>query len=157
MDIVAVQDRYAPKGICFGCGSSNSKGLQIKSQWEGDEFIMRFTPSEEHQAFPGIINGGILGTLLDCHSNWCAATALYYENPDEEFPSTVTADFHVKLTRPTPFGVELVVRANIVEIIGKKVIVEAKVFANDKITATCQATFIAVKEGHIAHNAWNKQ
>lgn len=155
MDILAVQDRYAPKGICFGCGSSNPKGLQIKSQWDGDDFVMRFTPGEEHQAFSGIINGGILGTLLDCHSNWCAATAFYYENPNEPFPATVTADFHVKLTRPTPFGIELVVKANIVEIVGTKIIVEAKVLAEDKITATCRATFIAVEDGHPAYHTWN--
>jgi len=155
MDIIAVQDRYAPNGICFGCGSSNPKGLQIKSHWEGDDFVMKFTPMEEHQAFAGIVNGGILGTLLDCHSNWCAATALYYKNPEQGFPSTVTADFHVKLTRPTPFGQELKLIANPIEIDGNKVIVEAKVMAGEKITATCKATFIAVKDGHPAYHRWN--
>ncbi|OLS25101.1 MAG: hypothetical protein HeimC2_19730 [Candidatus Heimdallarchaeota archaeon LC_2] len=154
MDIIAVQDRYSPKGICFGCGSANVKGLQIKSHWEGDDLVMKFTPREEHQAFPGIINGGIIGTLLDCHSNWCAATSFYYKYPNEEFPSTVTGDFHVKLTRPTPYGIELVVKANIFEIDSKKIVVDAKILAGDRITATCRATFFAVGEGHPAHNAW---
>lgn len=155
MDIFAVQDRYAPKGICFGCGASNPKGLQIKSHWEGDELVMQFTPKEEHQAFTGVINGGILGTLLDCHSNWCAATSLYYKHPDQKFPLTVTADFHVKLKRPTPFEIELVVRANVVEIDRNKVIVDARVFSGDKITATCRATFISVEEGHPAFHGWD--
>jgi acyl-coenzyme A thioesterase PaaI-like protein len=154
MDILAVQDRYAPKGICFGCGSANPKGLQIKSRWEGNDFIMKFLPNEEHQAFSGIINGGILGTLLDCHSNWCAATSLYYKNPEKGFPSTVTADFHVKLRRPTPFNVELTVIANVVEIEGNKVITEARILANDQVTSTCRATFIAVEDGHPAYHRW---
>lgn len=154
MGEIAVQDKYAPNGICFGCGSSNSKGLQIKSHWKGDDLVLKFTPSEEHQAFPGIINGGILGTLLDCHSNWCAATAFHNKYPNEEFPSTVTGNFHVTLTRPTPYGIELVVKANIVEIAGKKIVVDAKILVDDKITVTCRATFFAVGEGHPAHNAW---
>ncbi|MHA2030098.1 MAG: PaaI family thioesterase [Candidatus Kariarchaeaceae archaeon] len=155
MDIIAVQDRYAPKGICFGCGSANTKGLQIKSHWEGDDFVMKFTPNEEHQAFSGIINGGILGTLLDCHSNWCAATSLYYKNPEKGFPSTVTGNFHVKLKHPTPFGVELVLKARPIEIDGNKVITEAEVFAEDKLTATCRAVFFAVDDDHPAYHRWN--
>lgn len=68
------QDRYAANGMCFGCGPANKKGLRIKSRWEGDEYVARFTARAEHQAFPGVVNGGIVGTLFDCHSNW-------YERP----------------------------------------------------------------------------
>ena len=154
MDIIAVQDRYAPNGICFGCGSLNSKGLRIKSHWEGDDFVMKFTPSEEHQAFSGTINGGILGTLLDCHSNWCAATSLYYKYPDQGFPSTVTTEFNVTLKRPTPFGEELTIIANSTKIEGNKVTVDARVLVTDKITAICNSIFIAVKDGHPAYHRW---
>ena len=73
---VGVQRRYAPKSICFGCGPANKKGLRIDSKRSENGLELWFTPSEEHQAFPGMVNGGIIGTLLDCHGNWVAAIAL---------------------------------------------------------------------------------
>ena len=79
-----VQRQYAPTSICFGCGPANHKGLQIDSYRKGDGLELKFTPSEEHQAFPGMVNGGIIGTLLDCHGNWAAAIALMDEHGLDE-------------------------------------------------------------------------
>ena len=70
---MSLQDRYAPQNQCFGCGPANSKGLRIKSYVVGDELVAEFTPEAHHIAFAGVLNGGIIGTLLDCHSNWAAA------------------------------------------------------------------------------------
>ena len=70
-----VQRQYAPNSICFGCGPANEKGLQIDSHRCSEGLELRFTPSDEHQAFPGMVNGGIIGSLLDCHGNWAAAIA----------------------------------------------------------------------------------
>lgn len=157
----AAQDRYAPNSICFGCGPANKEGLQIKSHWEGDPldggvFVMHFTPEEAHQAFPGVINGGILGTLLDCHSNWAAATAIMTSKGWDRAECTVTADFHVKLKRPTPFPADLTVKAWITDLEGRTATVHAEVTAegSDKVTATCDGTFVAVKEGHPAYHRW---
>ena len=150
----ADQDRYAPHGICFGCGPANDKGLRIKSHWEGDDFVMRFTPKPEHQAFPGVINGGILGTLLDCHSNWCAATTLVKERGLDEAPTTVTAEFNVKLKRPTPAETELLVIARPTKVEGDMVWTHAEVHANGKVTATCDGLFVAVTPGHPAYHRW---
>lgn len=69
----SVQDTYAPNNMCFGCGPSNQKGLMIKSMVEGDTLVALFSPQSHHQAFDNVLSGGICGTLLDCHSNWCAA------------------------------------------------------------------------------------
>ena len=102
-----VQRQYAPNSICFGCGPANEKGLQIDSHRCEKGLEMRFTPSEEHQAFPGMINGGIIGSLLDCHGNWAAAIALMDAAGLEEPPCTVTATYSISLRRPTPAGVEL--------------------------------------------------
>lgn len=157
---LADQDRYAPNSICYGCGPANEKGLQIKSHWEGEPleegtFVMTFQPAEHHQAFPGVINGGILGTLLDCHSNWAAATALMRHNGWDKPDCTVTADFHVKLKRPTPAGVPLTLRAKVEEITGNdRARIHAEVEAEGKVTATCDGTFVAVKEGHPAYHRW---
>ncbi len=150
----SLQDQFDPNGICFGCGPANKKGLRIKSMVEGDHVVLRYTPAEHHQAFKGAINGGIIGALFDCHCNWTGAFALYKEHPDEEFPSTVTASFEVRLKRPTPYGVELLVKAKPVEIKGNKVTVEAEMYAEGKLTATCTGVFVAVKEGHIAYRRW---
>ncbi len=163
METTADQDRYAPHSICFGCGPANKEGLQIKSHWEGDPagdgvFVMTFDPVEAHQAFPGVLNGGILGSLLDCHSNWCAATAIMADQGWDKPDCTVTADFHVKLKRPTPFPGRLTVKAQPTSIDGRTCKVHAEVWAEvkgeQKITATCDGTFVAVTEGHPAYHRW---
>ncbi len=73
---LAVQERYSPKSICFGCGPANEQGLHIKSFLERDALVARWRAQPHHQAFPGMLNGGITGALLDCHSNWMAAMHL---------------------------------------------------------------------------------
>lgn len=150
----SAQETYGADGVCFGCGPKNEKGLRIRSFWEGDEFVLRFKPEPHHQAFKGTVNGGIIGALFDCHENWCAATALYNKNPEEDFPSTVTSEFSVKLYRPTPFGVELLIKAKPTKFDGKSVTVYAEMFANEKKTASCTGVFVAVKEGHPAFHRW---
>lgn len=150
----ALQDRYAPHNACFGCGPANDKGLRIKSRVEGDEVVATFTPEPHHLAFPGVVNGGILGALLDCHSNWTAAYALMKARGLDSPPCTVTSEFDVKLKRPTPMGAPLRLRAKSVEVDGDKVVVDATIEANGKITATCHGTFVAVKEGHPAFHRW---
>ncbi|MCA1812771.1 MAG: PaaI family thioesterase [Halobacteriales archaeon] len=150
----AVQDQLAPRSICFGCGPMNDKGLHIKSHWEGELFVAHWTPRPEHQAFTGILNGGILGALLDCHSNWCAATTLMKQGKLAELPATVTSEFHVKLKRPTPSGQELLIVARPVEVRDNVVTVEADVRAGDKVTATCRGVFVAVQPGHPAYHRW---
>ena len=62
----SLQETYSPAGICFGCGPANDKGLQINSFVDGDEVVATWTPEPQHQAFPGMLNGGIIGALLDC-------------------------------------------------------------------------------------------
>ena len=101
-DNISVQDKYAPNSICFGCGPANEKGLQIKSFRTENGLKMEFETKDEHQAFPGIINGGIISTLLDCHGNWAATMALMEHSKDEIPPCTVTSTFSLKLKRPTP-------------------------------------------------------
>ncbi len=150
-----VQRTYAPDSICFGCGPANELGLKIDSYRIENGLEMRFTPSLEHQAFPGMINGGIIGTLLDCHGNWAAAIALMDRDQLEEPPCTVTASYDVKLKRPTPFGEELHIVAQIDEIKGDKVTVSLSLEANGKICATGSGLFVAVKEGHPAYHRWS--
>ena len=150
-----VQRQYAANSICFGCGPANEHGLQINSYRTEQGLEMRFTPSEEHQAFPGMVNGGIIGTLMDCHGNWAAAIALMDEQNLDEPPCTVTASYSISLRRPTPTNTELVITAYAEEISGNKVNVRMELKADDKICATGKGLFVAVKEGHPAFHRWN--
>ena len=150
----SLQDQYAKASRCFGCGPANEKGLRIKSFVRMDEVIAEFTPEEFHEAFPGMLNGGIIGALLDCHSNWTAANHLMIQGGLDKPPCTVTADFHVKLKRPTPLDGPVHLRARVVDAHDDRCAIEATLEAGGKITATCRGTFVAVKEGHPAYHRW---
>ena len=153
-DQKSLQEEYAPESICFGCGPANEKGLHIRSFAEGDEIVAEWTAEPHHQAFPGVLNGGIIGSLLDCHSNWAAAYHLMKKRGEDKVPFTVTADFHVKLLRPTPIDGPISLMARVVESTDDRAIVEAELIAGGKVCDTCRGTFVAVKEGHPAFGRW---
>lgn len=150
----ALQDRFAPHNACFGCGPANAKGLRVKTLVAGDETVATWTPEPHHEAFPGVLNGGICGALLDCHSNWTAAWALMRRAGSASPPCTVTSDFHVVLKRPTPTDGPVHLRARVVEIQDDRALIEATLSAKGKVTATCRGTFVAVREGHPAFHRW---
>ena len=152
----SLQETYAPNGVCFGCGVANEKGLRIRSfpNENGEEVIAEWRAEPHHEAFPGMLNGGIIGALLDCHSNWTAAYYLMKQSGKDEPDCTVTADFHVKLRRPTPSDALIKLKARVVESTEDRATIEAELIANDKICATCRGNFVAVKEGHPAYHRW---
>ena len=150
----SLQDTYAPHTACFGCGPANAKGLQIKSFAEGAECVAEYRVQKHHEAFPGVVNGGIIGALLDCHSNWTATWALLRRSGAKVPPCTVTADFHVVLKRPTPSDAVLKLRARASELSDDRAVIDATLEANGKVCATCKGTFVAVKEGHPAFHRW---
>lgn len=145
-----------PNGICFGCGPANEKGLRIRSFPESDdpncEIVCDWQPSPEHQAFEGVMNGGIIGALLDCHSNWTALWHILRRDQLDEAPCTVTGDFHVELLRPTPMDGPVRLTARAVESEGPRVRVTAELHAGGKVTATCTGHFFAVGPGHPAYH-----
>ncbi len=162
MSELSLQEKYAPHSTCFGCGPSNTQGLKIRTMAKPDSGVTPFQAetfaewmgSSHHEAFPGMLNGGIIGALLDCHSNWTAAYQLMREKSEAHPPCTVTADFHVKLMRPTPSQGPVSLEARVVESDGVKVLVEASLSAGGKTCATCKGTFVAVKRGHPAYHRW---
>ncbi len=150
----SLQETYAPQNACFGCGPANEKGLKIRSFVQGDEVVAEWTPQKHHEAFEGVLNGGIIGALLDCHSNWAAAWHLMKKAGENHPPCTVTAEFAVKLTRPTPTNVPVHISAVVTESTDDRAVVDAKLTANGKVCATCHAVFVAVKPGHPAYHRW---
>ena len=151
----SLQERYAPDLICFGCGPANERGLRIRSlPAGGGEVLATWTPQAHHQAFPGMLNGGIAGALLDCHSNWTATYHLMRRAGLDHPPASVTADYHVRFLRPTPTGGPLTIRARVVDSTDDRATVEAEIEARGAVTATCRGTFVAVRPGHPAYHRW---
>lgn len=150
----SIQETFAPKGVCFGCGVVNEKGLRIRSFEKDSEYFAEWKAEKHHEAFPGMLNGGIIGSLLDCHSNWAAAHYLMKQNNKDEPDCTVTANYSIKLLRPTPSDALIKLRAKVVESSEDRATVEAELIANDKVCATCKGLFVAVKEGHPAYHRW---
>ena len=153
----SLQERYGAHTICFGCGPANAAGLRIRSFLDPaaeTDVVAEWTPAPHHEAFPGVMNGGIIGTLMDCHSNWTAAYHLMKRRGLDKPPTTVTADYHVRMLKPTPTDGPVHLRARVVEATDDRATVECELSANGVITATCRGTFVAVKPGHLAYDRW---
>ena len=150
----SIQETYAPHLACFGCGPMNEKGLRIRSFPQGEEVVAEWQAQTHHESFTGMLSGGIIGTLLDCHCNWTAAWYLMNKAGLDHPPCTVTAEYAIKLLRPTPTDLPVKLVARVVEASSDRAIVEAELIAHEKICATCRGTFVAVKPGHPAYHRW---
>ena len=150
----SLQEKYAPNNACFGCGPANPDGLHIRSIPKNGEVVAEWKPEKKYEAFPGVLNGGIIGSLLDCHCNWTAAYHLMKKAGQDQAPCTVTAEYAIKLTRPTPTNGPVFLAAHVVESTNDRATVEGTLTAGGKVCATCRGTFVSVKEGHPAFHRW---
>lgn len=151
---LSLQETYAPANVCFGCGPANPHGLHIRSFARGDEVVAEWTPEKRYEAFPGVLNGGIIGALLDCHCNWTAAYHLMKQAGAQGVPCTVTAEYAIKLLRPTPTSDAVFLSARVIDSTNDRATVEGTLTAGGKVCATCRGVFVAVKEGHPAFHRW---
>jgi len=147
----AVQDFYPDDAAhCYGCGRLNAVGLRIRTFWEGDETVTRFTPASHHTAIPGSVYGGMVASLIDCHGTGSASGAALREEGreigDGPSPRFVTAALKVDFLKPTPLGPELEVRGRIVEIKGRKIVVESTLSADGVVTAKGQVVAVRIRE-----------
>ncbi len=151
MTELAFQDYY-PDDVshCYGCGRLNERGHQIKTYWEGDETVTIYTPKPYHTAIPGFVYGGLIASLIDCHSTGTAAAAAYRaegRGMDTDPPLRfVTASLHVDYLRPTPIDGPLEIRGRIKEIKGKKVVVESTLSAGGKACAKGEVVAVQMPE-----------
>jgi acyl-coenzyme A thioesterase PaaI-like protein len=153
----SLQERFAPEGRCFGCGPANPQGLHVRSfpsATDADEVLADWMAAPHHEAFDGVLNGGIIGTLLDCHSNWTAATHLMRARGVDRPPTTVTLEYSVRMRRPTSTGQAVHLAARVVEAADDRATVEATLSSGGEVTATCRGTFVAVQPGHPAYDRW---
>jgi acyl-coenzyme A thioesterase PaaI-like protein len=151
----AFQDYYPEEtSYCYGCGRLNEHGLQIKSYWEGEQAVCSFKPQPYHLAIPGFVYGGLIASLIDCHSTGTAAAAAY-RNAERSMDSApplrfLTASLHVDYVRPTPIDSILEVRATIKEIKGRKVIVSSTLSADGEVCARGEVVAVQVPDNLLA-------
>ncbi len=146
----AFQDAIRPFGqTCFGCGQANDHGLRIRSHWEGDEGVCRWTPQPWHAAGPGFLNGGVIATLMDCHMG-ATATAHVYRAEGRPIGSDpllfyVTGTLRVDYLKATPMEEPVEVRARVTGLEGRRAHVACSLFAGGQETARGEATFVRVE------------
>ncbi|NLX18287.1 MAG: PaaI family thioesterase [Desulfobulbus sp.] len=142
----AFQDQYpAEYAHCFGCGRLNPHGFHLKSHWDGEETVCRFTPGPEYTGgVPGFLYGGLIASLFDCHG---AATAAAAKSREDGKPLSrfVTASLKVDFVLPTPMRTELEIRGKVRKIEGRKVTVELRLIAQGKTCATGSALMVRMK------------
>jgi acyl-coenzyme A thioesterase PaaI-like protein len=115
----SLQETYFPDLPCFGCGPANEKGLRLRSYpAENGLVTAHFTPWPEHDNGLGYLNGGIIATVLDCHS----AAAVTHEAFRRGWPPLpgaalpyVTAGLDVRYLRPAPLGETVTLYAEVTE------------------------------------------
>jgi acyl-coenzyme A thioesterase PaaI-like protein len=159
----SLQERYAPASVCFGCGPANASGLHVRS-FEDESvvgaasgaLVASWAGRPEHQAFPGVLNGGIVGALLDCHANWAAAIALMRAEGAPRPPATVTASYEVRMLLPTPADRPVTLHARVTGHDGRRAHAEAAILVDGVETATFTGTFVAVRPGHPAYHRWDE-
>ncbi len=147
----AIQDNYSDDfSYCYGCGRLNERGLKIKSYRDGDEAVCTFQPQAYHIAIPGIVYGGLIASIIDCHCIGTAAAAAAraegLEMDTDPAPRFLTASLKVDYIKPTPLGVILTVRARAKEVKGRKVVVTAELWADGEIRARGEVVAVKVPE-----------
>jgi len=139
---------YMTGNVCFGCGKDNHDGLQIDSYWQdNDEIVCIWHSQPKYQGWKGILNGGILASLVDCH---CMGTALaaVYRSEGRELGTEPTYHFatgtlNIRYLLPTSNDKAIELRAKVIEIKGKKVTIHCNVWSEGHKTA--EAEVIAIK------------
>lgn len=147
----AFQDHY-PDNVahCYGCGRLNPHGHQIKTVWDGDETVTVYQPEPFHTSVPGFAYGGLIASLIDCHSTGTAAAAMYrQEGRDmDSLPAFrfVTGSLHVDFLKPTPIDAPVEVRGRVAEIKGRKVVVSTEVRSGGVLTARGEVVAVQMPE-----------
>lgn len=142
-DAASLQERFFPELLCFGCGPANERGLRLRSHAGPDGTVTaEFAPWPEHDNGLGYLNGGIISTLLDCHS--AAAVMLESErrglSPAGTLPY-VTAGLDVRFRRPAPLHEPVSLVARVVGGDETSILVESELWFEDKVRSSATSTW----------------
>ena len=147
---VALQDTY-PEDFahCFGCGRYNDAGHQIKTYAAGNTTVTRHIPAPYYTGAGNFAYGGIIASLIDCHS--AASASIFWlamrgdHVGDVPAPRFVTARLEIDYLAPTPLGlVEL--RGKAEELGDRKIVVTTDLIADDATTARGRAILVRVRD-----------
>jgi len=135
---------------CHGCGAANEKGLQLKSYWDGDEAVAQWRAAAHHcGGTRENLNGGIIASLIDCHSlNLAIAHA--YRAEGRAIGSAprigyVTANLNVSYRKPTPLQETIELRARIRQLEGRKAWIDCTLSTAGVICATGEVLGVRVE------------
>jgi acyl-coenzyme A thioesterase PaaI-like protein len=135
---------------CYGCGVLNEHGLRIKSYWDGEESVCTFQPMPYHTSFPGFVYGGLIASVIDCHSTATAAAAAYRADGRamDTIPPLryVTASLKVDYILPTPLDSPMMLRSAIKEMKGRKVIVTTSLSVDGRECARGELVAVQVPD-----------
>lgn len=146
----AIQDLMADN-LCFGCGPHNEQGLRIKSHWQGDEAVCTYQPEPHQTAGPKhILNGGIIATLVDCHSV-CTAMAHAYESEGREIGSVPTLWFatgkmELRYLKPTAVEMPVELRARVIGAKERKITVACTITSGGVVTVEAEVVAVRVPD-----------
>ncbi|MEM9325547.1 MAG: PaaI family thioesterase [Bacteroidota bacterium] len=152
---------HMPGNICFGCGAENSEGLKIKSYWQGDEACCEWLPQSKYQGWTGLLNGGIMATLIDCH---CMGTAIAhaYRAEDRSMGSEpeyryATGTMEIKYLKPTSSRIPVLLKARVTASTAKKTVMTCDFYSDGQKTAEAQVIAIKVYDSsqHYENNQFD--
>lgn len=137
----SLQERFWPGMMCFGCGPANPKGLRLRSHAADGGTVAEFLPWPEHDNGLGFLNGGIICTVMDCHS----ATPMMLEAQrlgligDTGMLPFVTAGLEVRYLRPTPLDEPSHLWAAVRDVDGSAITVDVELSQGGKVRAAAAA------------------
>ncbi len=144
-----IQAHFEPEfAVCFGCGYNSKDGHHVQTKWDGSVGRATYTPKPEYIGYPGVVYGGTIASIIDCHAMGTAYAAMY-DAEDRTYGSQpviacVTANLNINYLAPTPIGQELLLESRIKELKGKKAVVEVSVKVGDKVTVSADVIAIRV-------------
>jgi acyl-coenzyme A thioesterase PaaI-like protein len=143
---------------CWGCGESNPTGIRLPTpEREGlEEYEAWVQFDERHQAGPGFVHGGLVAAALD---EACGLLATWYRFP------TVTVRIFVRYRRPVRINTELLLRAELESLRGRRIRVRGALTDGDEPLAEARAAFLhvplehflATPEGKAAADEWRRR
>jgi acyl-coenzyme A thioesterase PaaI-like protein len=151
----SIQDYYPDDyAICYGCGRLNNQGHQIKSYWDGNETVCRYQPEPFHTGAQNFVYGGLVASLIDCHAAGTAAAALHRKEGKklgvEPLSRFVTASLQVDYLAPVLIDQEILMRATIDEIKGRKVVVAIDLFSKDTLCAKGKVVAVQIPDDYLS-------
>jgi hypothetical protein len=146
----ALQDVW-PEATCYGCGPANQDGLRIKSYWSEDGRFVEavFHPQPKYNAgFKNVMYGGLVASLIDCHSVGTAIAAIYRAESrphgSEPIVTCVTGSLMIKYLKPTPLNEPIHLRAWVDGGIGRKTKILCELGTCREVTASGEVIAVQV-------------